>query len=410
MGIVNEQSIIQLLKIKKVFKEYETYKQLLFLFAQSYSHISINHIGIAHGTRCIESPNRMTQTPNFIKPEELVQFAQAVYESTGVPKEEAFIAADSLVQADLWGHQSHGLLRLAWYYARLRSGAMKASTNTNLIVDSNAIAVLDGGDGVGQVVAKKAIEESITRAKQHSVGIVSVKNSNHFGTCMYFTRMGAKNGCITILMSNAGPNMAPWGGRKKKIGTNPWSIAVPAGKHGAVVMDMANSGVARGKIYLAKKRREQIPNDWAIDKDGHPTTDPQAAIEGFILPMAGHKGYVMGVMVDILSGVLSGGAYLDQVHGPYDPVNKSGASHLVITLNVATFLPLTEFEQRIDDYIRSLKDVPLAQGHQQVYFPGEMEAMADVENRRQGLLLPEDTLQSLHEVAKESGLENLLPF
>jgi len=349
----------------------------------------------------------MTQTPPRIKPEALVQFAQAVYESAGVPKEEAFIAADTLVQADLWGHQSHGLLRLPWYYARLRSGAMKALTNTTLIVDSNAIAVLDGGDGVGQVVAKKAIAESITRAKQHSVGIVSVKNSNHFGTCMYFTRMGAKNGCITILMSNAGPNMAPWGGRKKKIGTNPWSIAVPAGKHGAVVMDMANSGVARGKIYLAKKRREAIPNDWAIDKEGRPTTDPQAAIEGFILPMAGHKGYVMGVMVDILSGVLSGGAYLDQVHGPYDPINKSGASHLVITLNVATFLPLTEFEQRIDDYIRSLKDVPLAQGHQQVYFPGEMEAMADTDNRRQGLLLPEDTLQSLQEVAKESGLEQL---
>ena len=352
----------------------------------------------------------MTYLPSAIKPELLVQFAQAVYESEGVPKEDAFIAADSLVQADLWGHQSHGLLRLPWYFARLRSGAMKAVTQTSLAVDSNAIAVLDGGDGVGQVVAKKAIDESIARAKQHSVGIVSVKNSNHFGTCMYFTRMGAQNGCISILMSNGGPNMAPWGGRKKKIGTNPWSIAVPAGKHGAVVMDMANSGVARGKIYLANKRREPIPNDWAIDKEGRPTTDPQAAIEGFILPMAGHKGYVMGVMVDILSGVLSGGAYLDQVHGPYDPVNKSGASHLVISLNVATFLPLAEFEQRIADYIVSLKDVPLAQGHQQVFFPGEMEVMADIENRRQGLLLPEDTLLSLKEVAKESRLESLLPF
>jgi len=352
----------------------------------------------------------MTYLPSAIKPELLVQFAQAVYESEGVPKEDAFIAADSLVQADLWGHQSHGLLRLPWYYARLRSGAMKAVTQTSLAVDSNAIAVLDGGDGVGQVVAKKAIDESIARAKQHSVGIVSVKNSNHFGTCMYFTRMGAQNGCISILMSNGGPNMAPWGGRKKKMGTNPWSIAVPAGKHGAVVMDMANSGVARGKIYLANKRREPIPNDWAIDKEGRPTTDPQAAIEGFILPMAGHKGYVMGVMVDILSGVLSGGAYLDQVHGPYDPVNKSGASHLVISLNVATFLPLAEFEQRIADYIVSLKDVPLAQGHQQVFFPGEMEVMADIENRRQGLLLPEDTLLSLKEVAKESRLESLLPF
>ena len=347
---------------------------------------------------------------NYIKPEDLIRFTQAVYESEGVPQEDAYLAADTLVQSELWGHSSHGLLRLSWYYARLRSGAMKAKTNTTLLVDSKAIAVMDGGDGVGQVVAKRAIEESIQRAKQHSVSVVSVRNSNHYGTCMYFTRMGAKNGCITILMSNAGPNMAPWGGRKKKIGTNPWSIAVPAGKHGAVVMDMANSGVARGKIYLAQKRRQPIPNDWAIDKEGRPTTDPQAAIEGFILPMAGHKGYVMGVMVDILSGVLSGSSFLDQVHGPYDPVNRRGAGHFVVSLDVAAFQPLAEFESRIDEYIHSLKDVPLAEGHKQVYFPGEMEAQADAQNRRLGLLLPEDTMQSLRQVAIESGQEKLLPF
>ena len=173
---------------------------------------------------------------------------------------------------------------------------------------------------------------------------------------------------------------------------------------------MANSGVARGKIYLAQKRRQSIPNDWAIDKDGRPTTDPQAAIEGFILPMAGHKGYVMGVMVDILSGVLSGGAFLDQVHGPYDPINKSSACHLVISLNVSAFQPLAEFEDRIDEYIRSLKDVPLAEGYQQIYFPGEMEAQADLKNRSLGLLLPEDTMLSLKQVAIESGQEKLLPF
>jgi LDH2 family malate/lactate/ureidoglycolate dehydrogenase len=175
-------------------------------------------------------------------------------------------------------------------------------------------------------------------------------------------------------------------------------------------MDMANSGVARGKIYLAQKRRQSIPADWAIDKEGRPTTDPQAAIEGFILPMAGHKGYVMGVMVDILSGVLSGSAFLDQVHGPYDPVNKSGAGHFIVSLNVEAFQPLAEFEARIDDYIRSLKDVPLAEGHKQIYFPGEMENQADIHNRQTGLHLPEDTKQSLIQVAKESGQEKYLPF
>lgn len=345
-----------------------------------------------------------------IDPAGLIDFAQAVYVSTGMSEPDAHLAADTLVQSDLWGHQSHGLLRLAWYYARLRSGAMKASAEIKLLVDAKAIAVLDGCDAVGQVVAKRALEESIARAKAHSVGVVSVRNSNHFGTCMYFTRMGAAQGCITILMSNAGPTMAPWGGMQKKIGTNPWSIAVPGGKHGAVVMDMANSGVARGKIYLAEKRRQPIPNDWAIDAQGRPTTDPKAAIAGFILPMAGHKGYVMGVMVDILSGVLSGSSFLDQVHGPYDPVNRSGAGHFLVSLSVDAFQPLAEFEQRIDEYITSLKDVPLAQGHSQIYYPGEMENLADAQNRKQGLLLPRDTLASLVEVAQDAGLKNRLPF
>jgi len=337
-------------------------------------------------------------------------FASAVYQSAGATATDADLVADTLVQADSWGHQSHGLLRLEWYHARLLSGAMKPVSQTSLLVDAGAIAVMEGADGLGQVITKRAMDESIARAKKHGVGVVSVRNSNHFGTCMYFTRMGSAKGCISILMSNGGPNMAPWGGMKKKIGTNPWSIAVPGGKHGHVVMDMANSGVARGKIYLAEKRREKIPLDWAIDSAGKPTSDPRAAIEGLILPMAEHKGYVMGVMVDILSGVLSGSSFLDQVHGPYDPVNRSGAGHFLVSLNVESFQPLSAFESRIESYIESLKAVPLAQGHSQIFFPGEMEDQADKENRTKGLLLPDDTLASLARVAKLAGLESSLPF
>ena len=345
-----------------------------------------------------------------LDPQRLVELAAAVYRQAGVPAEDALLAADTLVQADLWNHQSHGLLRLGWYEARLRSGAMKPVTQTTLAVDAGAVAVMDGHDGVGQVITRRAVDEAVTRARKHGVGIVSVRNSNHFGTCMYYTRLGAQQGCVMVLMSNAGPNMAPWGGLKKKIGTNPWSIAVPGGQHGPVVMDMANSGVARGKIYLANKRRESIPDHWAVDAKGRPTTDPKAALEGFILPMAGHKGYVMGVMVDILSGVLSGSRFLDGVHGPYDPVNPSGAGHFMVALNVEAFQPLDDFNTRMDEYIRSLKDVPVAEGHSQVFFPGEMENLADAENRAKGLLLPEDTLTDLARVAKEAGVEKYLPF
>jgi len=347
-----------------------------------------------------------------VDPALLLDIATRVYVSAGLPQEDAALFADTLVQADLWGHQSHGLLRLGWYCARLRSGAMKAVTRTTLPVDGGAIAVMDGGDGVGQVIAHRAVGEAVARAKKHGVGVVSIRNSNHFGTCMYFTRMGAEQGCITLLMSNAGPNMAPWGGLQKKIGTNPWSIASPGGTTtgGPVVMDMANSGVARGKIYLADKRREPIPDHWAVDERGRPTTDAQEAIKGFILPMAGHKGYVMGVMVDVLSGVLSGGQFLDGVHGPYDPVNRSGAGHLMVALNVEAFMPLAEFRTRMDDYVANLKSVPLAEGHSQVFYPGEMERQADARNRANGLVLPRDTLAEVLRVAQEAGVATSLDF
>jgi hypothetical protein len=133
--------------------------------------------------------------------------------------------------------------------------------------------------------------EAIARARAHGIGAVTVRNSNHFGTAMYYTRVAAHAGCIGFLSTNASPSMAPWGGRAKVVGNNPWSIAAPAGRHGVMVLDIANTGVARGKVYLARQRGERIPEGWAMDAQGKPTTDPAAAIEGIILPMAGHKGY-----------------------------------------------------------------------------------------------------------------------
>jgi LDH2 family malate/lactate/ureidoglycolate dehydrogenase len=341
-----------------------------------------------------------------ISPQRLRDFVAAVYRSAGVPEEDARFTADTLVQADLWGHQSHGVLRVGWYYARLRSGAMKPVTAPETVVDAGAIAVLDGKDGIGQVVARHATEEAVRRAKQHGVGIVAVRNSNHFGTCMYFTRMGAEQGCIMLLTTNGGPNMAPWGGMKKMIGTNPWSVSAPAGRFAPMVMDVANSGVARGKIFLAQQRRESIPGNWAIDAAGRPTTDPLAALEGFILPMAGHKGYAIGVIVDMLSGVLTGSSFLDDVHGPYDPVNRSGAGHFFAAFNVDAFQPRARFDERMEEYIERLKSVPVAAGFDEVFYPGEIEARNDVKHRAQGLLLPDDTLADLARVAHLAGIED----
>ena len=177
-----------------------------------------------------------------VSPERLRQFVADVYRKAGVPAHDADFVADTLVQSDLWGHQSHGVLRVAWYQARLQSGAMKPEAPMETVLDGGAVLVLEANDGIGQVVAKHATEEAVRRARLHGVGVVSVRNSNHFGTCMYFTGMGARQGCITLLTTNGGPNMAPWGGMKKMIGTNPWSVSAPAGRFPPMVMDVANSG------------------------------------------------------------------------------------------------------------------------------------------------------------------------
>jgi LDH2 family malate/lactate/ureidoglycolate dehydrogenase len=227
---------------------------------------------------------------------------------------------------------------------------------------------------------------------------------------MYYTLMGAREGCVMLLTTNGGPAMAPWGGRRKIIGTNPWSVAAPAGTRAPFVVDMATTGVARGKIYLARNKRLPIPLGWAINSAGEPTTDPQEAIDGIILPMAEHKGYAIAAMVDMLSGVLTGSGFLSAVHSPYKTAEKSNCGHLMIALHIEAFQPLAQFNARMEQFIAEIKSVPLAKGFDEVFYPGEIEAKNDTRNRGDGIRFPDDTLADLKQVARETGLEARLPF
>ena len=339
-----------------------------------------------------------------IAPERLLDFATQVYQSAGMPPSDARIVADTLVQADLWGHQSHGVLRLPWYLARLKAGVCNAVARPRFVVDGGAVAVIDGGEAMGQVLMVHAMDDAIARAKKHGIAAVALRHSNHFGTALYYTLMAARAGCVSFLSTNASPAMAPWGGRRKMVGTNPWSWAAPAGSFAPMVLDLANTGVARGKVYLARQKGLPIPEGWAIDADGAPTTDAQAAIDGIILPMAGHKGYAIAVMMDMLSGVLTGSAFASGVAGPYQTDRKSGAGHLMIVLDIATMQPLAEFNARMETLIRELKSVPLAKDHDEIFYPGELEARNEFRNRRDGLTLPDDTLADLAKVAAETGI------
>ncbi|MDB5361721.1 MAG: putative oxidoreductase YbiC [Rhodospirillales bacterium] len=345
-----------------------------------------------------------------LSPDRLLSFATAAYETVGMPPDDARLAADTLVQADLWGHQSHGLMRLPWYVARLKAGTAKPVAAPELLVDVGAVGVIDGHDGMGQVVTAQAARDVIRRAKAHGIGAVAVRNSNHFGTAMYYTLMAPPEGCIMFLSTNASPAMAPWGGREKLVGNNPWSWAAPAGRHAPMVLDIANTSVARGKIYLARQNGVPIPPGWAINAQGEPTTDPAEALSGIIQPMAGHKGYAISVIMDVLSGILTGSAFGPGVAGPYQPDKRSGAGHLLIALNVAAFQSLTEFNTRIEAMIAGLKGVKLAAGSEEVFYPGEIEARNDAHNRADGLLLPADTVADLTKLAHDMELAHKLPF
>ena len=327
--------------------------------------------------------------PAPVNAQRLTEFAAAVLVAVGVPDADAGLVADSLVTADLWGHQSHGVLRLSWYVDRIRAGVMRAVTTPETVSDTGALVVVDGHDGVGQVLAAFAAREATARARTHGV------------------RMAARDGCVAILTTNASPAMAPWGGRRKTVGTNPWSIAAPAGGHDVMVMDIANTAVARGKVYLARQRGEAIPAGWAIDADGAPTTDPAAAIAGVILPMAGHKGYAISLMMDVLSGVLTGSAFGAAVAGPYQVERPSGCGHLFVALDVAAFGDPDGFARRMEQLVAEVKSVPLAQGYDEVFYPGELEDRATREHLDQGLSLPQQTLDDLRRLAGTTGVPAL---
>ena len=352
----------------------------------------------------------VSATSGTVGADALLSFTTLVYERAGMRPADAAVAADSLVQADLWGHQTHGVMRLPWYVARLCSGAVSDTASPELISDVGAVAVMDGHHAMGQVSAAAAARAAVDRAKTHGIGAVAVRNSNHFGTAMYFTLMAARAGCVGFLSTNASPAMPPWGGRSKAVGTNPWSWAAPAGNGDPMVLDIANTGVARGKIYLARQKGLPIPLGWALDADGVATTDPTAALDGVTLPMAGHKGYGIALIMDMLSGVLTGSNFGSQVNGPYQAEKPGGAGHLMMALDIEAFQAADSFADRMSTLIAELKAVPLADGFEEILYPGELEARSDRRTRAAGLALPDDTIRDLRKLAKELNCVAALPF
>ncbi len=336
---------------------------------------------------------------------EVHQLVVGILKKVNVPDKDAHEVAECLVKADLQGIGSHGVTRLPIYLKRMRQGVTKARpTITFDCAPDKAMGLIDGDNGLGIVVGSKAMSHAIDLAGKFGIGAVGVKNSHHFGPAGHYVRKAVNHRMIGLATCNVPSVMAPFGGRKPFLGTNPLAVGIPAKKYPPLIFDMATSIVAHGKIIWAAQRKEPIPEGWAIDENGNPTTDSTAAMKGCVLPFGGPKGSALSLIFDILSGVLTGAAYGKNIGTQVDFSRVQNIGHFFIVFNIGQFLDEDLFLERMDDLLDQLKSVPPAPGFSEVQAPGDPQILSEEENTRNGIVLSPDRIEKLQELAEELGV------
>lgn len=351
----------------------------------------------------------MTSLHN-VSSDTLIDVCTEIMKKNNVPFEEAQIVAASLVEADLRGVSSHGVIRLPIYLSRLQNGVIPGRANIEFVKETESTAVLDGNHGLGQVVSKKAIDILLEKAEKNPISAVAVRNSNHFGAAAYWAEKIQEKGLIGISISNVEPLMPPPGGAAARVGNNPISIVVPTGDSKPIVMDMATSTVPLGKILNAKSKGESIPEGWAVDSSGKPTTDPDKVVNGgFLFPVGGPKGYAIAIIVDVLSALLSGGAIGNEIHSMYNEITKPNrVSHFFLALRIDSFIDPELFYKAISRYVQFIKDTPLADGANGIFLPGEIEHLNKAKNMTAGINLPDSVFNDLLRLSKKFNLDEEL--
>jgi ureidoglycolate dehydrogenase (NAD+) len=323
-----------------------------------------------------------------------------VLDAVGVGRAGAEVVADSLVAADLRGVASHGVTRLPIYVRRMREGLIRVRPQITVEPRGRSCAIVDADDGPGQVATVRAMDVAVELARATGAGVVGVRNSNHFGAAAYYTLRASAAGMVGVAISHAEADVVPYGGRVAALGTNPLSIALPGSP--SIVLDMATSGVAMGKVLMARQEARSIPADWAVDAEGRPTTDPQAARA--VVPAAGPKGYGLAVIIDLLSSLLTGARSGPDVRRMYDDFSApQGLGHLVAAIDVARFVPLEVFHAGLATYASRLRAVAPADGVDRVRMPGEIEEDAQRRHLRDGIPLPAAVAEALRALGDEVG-------
>jgi LDH2 family malate/lactate/ureidoglycolate dehydrogenase len=336
-----------------------------------------------------------------ISAEELTAWAAQMLEAARFPEPKARLVADVLVAANLRGVDSHGVQLLPYYIEQVERGDMDPHADGRVASESGGCLVYDGGNGVGAHIASACCGHAVRLAKKHGIAMVAARDSNHFGAAAYWGQKISGAGMIGMVMCNASPIVAPWQGKQPRLGTNPICVALP----GPWLLDMATTTVAANRIWKALMNGEEtIPAGWAMDSEGTPTTDTDAAVRGLPMPLGGYKGSGLAMMAEILCAVLSGGAMSTEVGGIRIHGKPTRVSQAFLAIDVSRFLPLEEFTGRVERLVKTVKSSAPAKGYHEVLVAGDPEWRAEAARRRDGIPVGEGTWESLTQTAERLGV------
>ncbi len=339
----------------------------------------------------------------------LQDFASAILQAVGLNEVDAQTVAWALVEANLEGVDTHGVSRLAMYARRVRAGLAAARPVFRWTHPVPAVALLDAGNALGPVAAVAAIDEAVRLAKAQGIGMVAVAHTNHAAALSAYTERAAAAGCIGLMVCNTPPGMPPAGGRVAFFGTNPLAFAAPGPTpdEPPVVVDMATSIAARGNIIMAARQGKPIPEGWAIDAEGQPTTDPEAALAGAVLPMASAKGYALALMIEILSAIVPGTSWGPHVRSPYDDwTAPTDAGLWCLAIHLEPLMPAEEYTRRLGSMLTAIRETEAAPG-QRIRIPGERRAEVRAKRMREGIPVDAATLAELDALSAEVGIKPL---
>lgn len=335
--------------------------------------------------------------------EDLAALCRDVLAAAGLPDADAALAAAAIVEADLRGAPSHGVRLLPGYVERLRAGGINPRPRLRVTREGPAVALLDGDHGMGHVVAARAMDLAIEKARACGIGACAAAHSGHFGIAAFYALRALDRGMIGLATTSSVAVIPPPGGAAGRVGNTATAYALPAGEEPPPVLDIAMSAAARAKILLYAARDEPIPADWALDRAGNPTTDPHAAAEGWLLPMGGHKGFGLALLWDALAGVLSGSRFGPQVVRPA-PDERTDVGHFMLALDVAAFGDPADFRARMDAVVRGIRETPPRPGGEEPRAPGARSAALRRRRLADGIPLPAAVIADLNRLAAGRGV------